>query len=793
MAAVTALSAPQARSQQPTMAELAARRVSSGTRSNRQSKRYSVTALYVSMSTAEHDVDVDDDLARAQKRLRDFKAKISAQSKKNFLLERDVRYLDSRIALLIQNKIALEEQAEVTSRLDESDLQDGTILDHRKVDSYGNLFFLLQTEPRYIATLCRLISIAEIDSFLQTVMFTIYGNQYEQREEHLLLTMFQSVLASQFEAATEFSSLLRANTPVSRMMTTYTRRGPGQSYLKSVLSEQINDLSGHLDLDLEINPLKAYEQVYAEALKRANGNADLVDMQKSVSAEDAAVNAEVLETIRPRLSTLLTVANSILSKIIDSIDSVPYGIRWICKQIRSLTRRKYPSTEDSAVCTLIGAFFFLRFINPAIVTPHSYMLVDSLPADNPRRTLTLIAKMLQAVANKSTYSKEPYMASVSAFVDGNKVRMNKFLNDLCDVPDFYETLELDQYVALSKKDIILSITINEIYSMHALLEQHVSTLAPDKSSHLSVILRDVGPPPALLPRSENFTLQLPLFSRFEAQIEDLGAALDITQADVLFMEAKSLLIQIIRSLPSSGLVSARPLDLHSIASLAAATPKDPVLAKKGIRALGLLKELKGHNILQDMTSDSNPLAEEIAEELAQLGSIREKVLGEVQSLESVLRTIKDHNEYLHSQIETYKSYLRNVRIQSGPKKSSVNDRVGLIAIHGKGRKEPKTQYLGPYKYSQQALQKEGVITVCNVPQNRVNNLYFYISSPTPGTFVVSLNYKGRIRGLLELNLKLDDLLEMIGNGVEVLDLEYVVVNVPGMLEFLQRQFSRRRW
>jgi len=32
---------------------------------------------------------------------------------------------------------------------------------------------------------------AEIDILLQTVMFTLYGNQYESREEHLLLTMFQ--------------------------------------------------------------------------------------------------------------------------------------------------------------------------------------------------------------------------------------------------------------------------------------------------------------------------------------------------------------------------------------------------------------------------------------------------------------------------------------------------------------------------------------------------------------------------------------------------------------------------
>ncbi len=48
-------------------------------------------------------------LCVAQKALRDLKAKISSQSKKNFVLEKDVRYLDSRIALLIQNRMALEE------------------------------------------------------------------------------------------------------------------------------------------------------------------------------------------------------------------------------------------------------------------------------------------------------------------------------------------------------------------------------------------------------------------------------------------------------------------------------------------------------------------------------------------------------------------------------------------------------------------------------------------------------------------------------------------------------------
>lgn len=108
------------------------------------------------------------------------------------MLEKDVRYLDSRIALLIQNRMALEERDEVASHLEDgTEIQEGFFPNDDKTQRYGNLMFLLQSEPRHIAHLCRLVSMAEIDSLLQTVMFTIYGNQYESREEHLLLTMFQ--------------------------------------------------------------------------------------------------------------------------------------------------------------------------------------------------------------------------------------------------------------------------------------------------------------------------------------------------------------------------------------------------------------------------------------------------------------------------------------------------------------------------------------------------------------------------------------------------------------------------
>ncbi len=91
-------------------------------RSTLTKRRFSLTALWA--MSGEEDLEVDDALTKGtslgcmiflmapstvQRELKELKARISAQSKCNFLLERDVRYLDSRIALLIQNRMALDE------------------------------------------------------------------------------------------------------------------------------------------------------------------------------------------------------------------------------------------------------------------------------------------------------------------------------------------------------------------------------------------------------------------------------------------------------------------------------------------------------------------------------------------------------------------------------------------------------------------------------------------------------------------------------------------------------------
>ena len=87
---------------------------------------------------------------------------------------------------------------------------------------------------------------------------------------------------------------------------------------------------------LEINPLKVYERMI-EQIEEDTGSLP-ANLPKGVTAEQAAENPQVQAIIEPRLTMLTEIANGFLTTIIDGLEEAPYGIRWICKQIRSLTR-----------------------------------------------------------------------------------------------------------------------------------------------------------------------------------------------------------------------------------------------------------------------------------------------------------------------------------------------------------------------------------------------------------------------------------------------------------------------
>ena len=82
------------------------------------------------------------------------------------------------------------------------------------------------------------------------------------------------------------------------------------------------------------------QQVYEQMINQIEEETGSLpaNLPRGVAPEIAAENLDVQAIIAPRLTMLMEIANSFLLTIIESMDSVPYGIRWICKQIRSLTR-----------------------------------------------------------------------------------------------------------------------------------------------------------------------------------------------------------------------------------------------------------------------------------------------------------------------------------------------------------------------------------------------------------------------------------------------------------------------
>ncbi|KAJ1674458.1 RasGAP protein, partial [Spiromyces aspiralis] len=814
------------------------------TKSSRSSgKRGSVSAFF--SMVAEQDEEAQDELGQAQRELRELKAHISIQSKVNYSLEKDVRWMDGRIATIIHDRMAAEDVKELVTQLDNVKINNTNYFpDKNKMDYYSNLFFLLQSEPRHIATLTRLVTLSEMDTLLQTVMFTLYGNQYESREEHLLLTMFQLVLAAQFETTSEFGNLLRANTPVSRMMTTYTRRGPGQAYLKQVLAEEIDRVNSESKQNLEINPLKVYEEILQT---REDSDQPTDDMPRGITSEQAAAHPLVQQEVIPRIKEIERITSRFLDTIIANINLVPYGIRWICKQIKSLTKRKYPHAKEAAVCSLIGGFFFLRFINPAIVTPQAYMLIksDSL-AKHPRRTLTLVAKLLQNLANKPSYSKEAYMESFAPFIQNNLGRINRFFNDLCEVSDFYESLEMDQYMALTKREITLNITLNELYNTHALLVQYRHAMESEQESRLCELLDKLGSAPHLVPRNENASLDLYLFTDWEtpivSELSGLNADNALTHRDLLYMETKSILVQIIRSMPTLSLTpesakyqhqlqrNQRPhtlssVDLPFIAEQAAMS-KDPVLVRKGIKAREMLHELDRLGVV-DPTESRNQLADEVMRELAHLGSLRSKITKEIDSLRQVYQTIVGHNEYLQSQLDTYKEYLNNARLQNQTAKSQRKGKKGLTPIsirqyyHGSTPKSSpggplsatpanltctplrsapisasamagnnslplasptsavsspvhgsnSLARVGPYEFSHRELEREMVICESKIPVSRQEKVEFWLEyQPSQKAFNFDMRLKDRPKPILHMEIRWDDLITRSNDNIQVLDL-----------------------
>ncbi|KAI0811470.1 hypothetical protein GGR55DRAFT_688578 [Xylaria sp. FL0064] len=197
----------------------------------------------------------------------------------------------------------------------------------------------------------------------------------------------------------EANLLFRGNTLLTQALEFHMRR-LGKEYLEDVLGDKIFEIN-------EINP----------------------DCEVDPSRIDR------VEDLQQHWKLLLQFTTELWEIIAASANKLPLELRGVLKYVRAVAEDRYGDFLRTVNYTSVSGFLFLRFICPAILNPKLFGLLRDNPRPRAQRTLTLIAKGLQALANLSSFGKkESWMEYMNRFLGHHRQSFKNFIDQLCSVP-----------------------------------------------------------------------------------------------------------------------------------------------------------------------------------------------------------------------------------------------------------------------------------------------------------------------------------------------------------------------
>uniref|UniRef100_A0A8C3UI77 IQ motif containing GTPase activating protein 2 n=1 Tax=Catharus ustulatus TaxID=91951 RepID=A0A8C3UI77_CATUS len=731
----------------------------------------------------------------------------------NQQLEKDLNLMDIKIGLLVKNRITLQDVVLHSKKLNKkskSQLEEMVMVDkqgikglskerRKKLEAYQHLFYLLQTNPTYLAKLIFQMPQNKSTKFMDTVIFTLYNYASNQREEYLLLKLFKTALEEEINSKVDqIQDIVTGNPTVIKMVVSFNRSARGQNTLRQLLAPVVKEIMEDKSLIINTSPVDVYK-AWVNQLEMQTGEAS--KLPYDVTTEQALTHPEVVNKLESSIQSLRAVTDKVLTSIFSSLNMMPYGMRYIAKVLKSSLHEKFPDATEDELLKIVGNLLYYRYMNPAIVAPDGFDIIDITAGGqihpDQRRNLGCVAKVLQhAASNKLFEGESEHLSSMNTYLSQTYQKFRNFFQAACDVPEPEEKFNIDEYsdmVTLSKP--VIYISIEEIINTHSLLLEHQDAIAPDTNDLLNELLEGLGPVPDI----ESFLGML--FFVFTGNFI-LGAELNRGLTYILL--TKRLIVDVIRTQPGDTLLEiletpataqqeSENLKLvEKRAILDSKTPEKmkhsqsifedgqlPIEQKKR-KIQRNLRTLEQAGLVSSATKYQE-IINEIAKDIRNQRRYRHHRKAELVKLQQTLNALNSKTAFYEEQINYYNTYIKTC-LDNLTRKSIKLDGKEEV----KGSKKLKQTSL---KYTAARLHEKGVILeIEDLQTNQFKNVMFDI---TPGEEVGDFEIKAKFLGveMEKVQLHFQDLLQMQYEGVAVMKMfDKAKVNVNLLIFLLNKKF-----
>uniref|UniRef100_A0A8C2DZ85 IQ motif containing GTPase activating protein 1 n=1 Tax=Cyprinus carpio TaxID=7962 RepID=A0A8C2DZ85_CYPCA len=770
-----------------------------------------------------HLLDHSDQDFQEELELMRLREEVITNIRSNQQLENDLNLMDIKIGLLVKNKITLQEVVSHSKKLtkkNKGELSNLMMMNKQKgglkalskekrekLEAYQFLFYLLQTNPTYLAKLIFQMPQNKSTKFMDSVIFTLYNYASNQREEYLLLNLFKTALQEEIKSKVDhIQEIVTGNPTVIKMVVSFNRGARGQNALRQILAPVVKEIMDDKTLNIKTDPVDIYKS-WVNQMESQTGEAS--KLPYDVTPEQAMSHEEVRTRLEASIKNMRTVTDKFLSAIIVSVDKIPYGMRFIAKTLKDTLNERFPDATEDELLKIVGNLLYYRYMNPAIVAPDAFDIIDLSAGGQltteQRRNLGSIAKMLQhAASNKMFLGDNAHLNPINEYLSNSYQKFRRFFLSACDVPSLEDKFNVDQYsdlVTLTKP--VIYISIGEIINTHTLLLDHQDAIAPDHNDPIHELLDDLGEVPTIesligespLPPDDpnkemmgKTEVSLTLTNKFDY------LTCILTHSSLLF-STKRLIVDVIRFQPGETLTEI----LETVAS-----PEQRAMQRRAIRDAKTPEKMKQAKPVVDDSLTLQGKKDKIKSNLQRLGELgkvhpekkyqdlindtskdirnqrryRQRRKAELVKLQQTNAALNSKTNFYNVQIDYYNQYI----------KTCMDNLASKVSKKPGDNKAKKSKQVSQ-KYTAARLHEKGVlIDIEDLQPNQYKNVIFEIS---PSEVVGVFEVKAKLMGvhLETLMLEYQDLLQLQYEGVAVMKLfDRATVNVNLLVFLLNKKF-----